>query len=45
MIKIRYMRFPAFTMELCGHVFLFLILDAKIPKFRYVKFEEKADIK
>ena len=29
-----------------GHVvFLLLILDAKIPKFTYVKFEKKTDIK
>ena len=25
--------------------FLFLMLDAKIPKFTYVKFEKKTDIK
>ena len=35
------MRFPVFTTELRGHVFLFLILDAKILKFTYVKFEKK----
>ena len=34
------------TMELREHVFFsFLILDAKIPKFTYVKFEKKIDIK
>ena len=39
------MRFPVLTTELRGHAFLFLILDAKIPKFTYVKFEKKTDIK
>ena len=39
------MRFSVFTTELWGHVFLFLILDAKIPKFKCGKFEKKTDIK
>ena len=28
-----------------GHVFLFFILDAKMPKFTYVIFEKTTDIK
>ena len=44
-MKTSHTRFPVFTKELRGHVFLFLILDAKIPKFTYVKFEKKTDIK
>ena len=44
-MKTSHMRVPVFTKELRGHVFLFLILDAKIPKFTYVKFEKKTDIK
>ena len=41
MIKTCYMRFPVFTKDLWGYVLLCLILDAKIPKFTYVKFEKK----
>ena len=33
MINTCYMRFPVFTTELRGNVFLILILDANIPKF------------
>ena len=45
MIKTCYMRFPVFTKDLWGYVVLFLILDAKIPKFTYVKFEKKTELK
>ena len=45
MIKNCYMRFLVFTTELRGHVFLFLILNAKIPKFTYAKFEKETDFK
>ena len=37
MRKAYYMRFPVFTTESRGHVFS--ILDPKIPKFTYIKFE------
>ena len=45
MIKTCYMRIPYLPRNVGYMYFLFLILDAKIPKFTYVKFEKKTDIK
>ena len=39
------MRFPYLPRNFGDMYFLFLILDAKIPKFTYAKFEKKTDIK
>ena len=41
MIETCYKRFPVFTTEIWGDICLIFILDAKIPKFTYVTFEEK----
>ena len=40
MIETCHMCFPVFTTELRGHVFLCLILDAKIPTFAQFNFEK-----